>query len=47
MVQPPTKESVRRYVEKTCEVVMELYVIGIDRFVDGSFVKIYYIVITE
>ena len=41
MVQPPTKESVRRYVEETCEVVMELYVIGIDRFVDGSFVKIY------
>jgi hypothetical protein len=37
----PTKESVRKYVEETCEVFSELYAVGVDRFVDGSLVKIY------
>jgi hypothetical protein len=41
MSQLSTKESIRRYIEKNYEVIAELYVIGIDRFVDGSLVKIY------
>jgi|LauGreDrversion4_2_1035121.scaffolds.fasta_scaffold08176_7 hypothetical protein len=41
MSQLSTKESIRRYIEKNYEVIAELYVIDIDRFVDGSLVKIY------
>jgi len=41
MAQPSTKESVRKYIEETCDVIAELYVINVDRFVDGSLVKIY------
>lgn len=41
MAQPSTKESVRKYVEETCDVIAELYAVNVDRFVDGSLVKIY------
>jgi hypothetical protein len=41
MAQSTTKESVRKYIEGTCDVISELYTVDIDRFVDGSLVKIY------
>jgi hypothetical protein len=41
MAQPSTKESVRKYVEETYDVIAELYAVNVDRFVDGSLVKIY------
>jgi hypothetical protein len=41
MAKSPTKESVRKYVEETCDVIAELYVVNVDRFVDGTLVKIY------
>ena len=40
-MEPPTKESVRKYVIATNEVFDELHVIGIDRFEDGTLVSIY------
>lgn len=36
-----TKESVRRYVEENYDIYLELYVIDIDRFINGTLVKIY------
>lgn len=41
MEEPTTKESVRRYIIATSDVVYELYVVGLDRFDDGSLVRIY------
>ncbi len=41
MAQQPTKESVRRYVEENYDIYLELYVVDIDRFIDGTLVKIY------
>mgnify|MGYP000346765819 CR=1 FL=1 len=41
MAESPTKESVRKYVEENCDVIAELYAVNVDRFVDGSLVKIY------
>jgi hypothetical protein len=41
MAGEPTKESVKKYVEENCDVIAELYAVNIDRFVDGSLVKIY------
>jgi len=41
MAKSPTKESVRKYVEETYDVIAELYAVNVDRFVDGSLVKIY------
>jgi hypothetical protein len=36
-----TKESVRKYVEENYDIYLELYVFDIDRFIDGTLVKIY------
>lgn len=36
-----TKESVRNYVEENYDIYLELYVFDIDRFIDGTLVKIY------
>lgn len=36
-----TKESVRKYVEENYDIYLELYVIDIDRFINGTLVKIY------
>ena len=41
MAESPTKESVRKYVIATSDVFGEFYVIGIDRFEEGSLVIIY------
>jgi len=40
-VEPPTKESVRKYIIATSDVFGEFHVIGIDRFEEGSLVSIY------
>ena len=39
MAESPTKESVRKYIIATSDVFGEFHVIGIDRFVEGSFDK--------
>ena len=36
-----TKKSVRKYVEENYDIYLELYVFDIDRFIDGTLVKIY------
>lgn len=41
MEESTTKESVRRYVEENYDIYLELYVIDIDRFINGTLVKIY------
>jgi hypothetical protein len=41
MAGATTKESVKKYIEENCDVIAELYVVNVDRFVDGSLVKIY------
>jgi hypothetical protein len=41
MAGAPTKESVKKYIEENCDVIAELYTVNVDRFVDGSLVKIY------
>ena len=40
-MEPPTKESVRKYIIATSDVFGEFHVIGIDRFEEGSLVSIY------
>jgi len=41
MEESTTKEIVRRYVEENYDIYLELYVIDIDRFINGTLVKIY------
>ena len=40
-MEPPTKESVRKYIIATSDVFGEFHVIGLDRFEEGSLVSIY------
>ena len=41
MAESPTKESIRKYIIATSDVFGEFYVVGIDRFEEGSLVRIY------
>lgn len=41
MEESPTKESVRKYIIATSDVFGEFHVVGIDRFEEGSLVRIY------
>ena len=41
MAELPTKESIRKYIIATSDVFGEFYVVGIDRFEEGSLVRIY------
>jgi hypothetical protein len=41
MSESPTKESVRKYIIATSDVFGEFHVVGIDRFEEGSLVRIY------
>ena len=41
MEESTTKEIVRKYVEENYDIYLELYVIDIDRFINGTLVKIY------
>jgi hypothetical protein len=41
MAESPTKESVRKYIIDTSDVFGEFHVMGLDKFVDGTVVKIY------
>lgn len=41
MAESPTKESVRKYIIATSDVLDEFHVVGLDRFDDGSLVRIY------
>lgn len=41
MAESPTKESVRKYIIATSDVLAELHVVGLERFDDGSLVRIY------
>jgi hypothetical protein len=41
MAESPTKESVRKYIIATSDVFGEFHVVGLDKFVDGTAVKIY------
>lgn len=41
MAESPTKESVRKYIIANHDVVGEFHVVGLERFDDGSLVRIY------
>lgn len=41
MAESTTKESVRKYIMSTSDVVGDFHAVGIDRFEEGSLVRIY------